>query len=116
MATASVIDVAKGLQLRGKTTEAEILYRELLAKEPDSLGALEGLGVLAFQQGRIEDAAAFFRGMALAPESVRFHANLGESLRTIKRFDQALWHLRKAARSIRTRSRHGIAWDLWRLI
>ena len=98
MATARAIDVAKGLQLRGKTTEAEILYRELLAKEPDSLGALEGLGVLAFQQGRIEDAAAFFaRGVALAPESVRFHANLGESLRTIKRFDQALWHLRKAA-------------------
>ena len=32
--------------------EAEALYRELLIEQPDALGALEGLGVLAFQQGR----------------------------------------------------------------
>jgi tetratricopeptide (TPR) repeat protein len=98
MPAVSATDVAKGLQLRGKTAEAEILYRELLAKEPDNLTALEGLGVLAFQQGRNEEAAACFaRGVALAPDSDRFHANLGEALRGMKRFDQALLHLRKAA-------------------
>ena len=98
MASESAIDVAKGLQVQGKTAEAEILYRELLANEPDSLGALEGLGVVCFQKGRIDEAAALFaRGAALAPESGRFHANLGEALRTMRRFDQALLHLRKAA-------------------
>ena len=38
----------------------------------------------------------FARGVAIEPDSVRFHANLGEALRTIRRFDQALDHLRKA--------------------
>ena len=38
----------------------------------------------------------FARGVAIEPQSVRFHANLGEALRTIRRFDEALVHLRKA--------------------
>ena len=98
MASESAIDIAKGLQLQGKTAEAEILYRELLNNAPDNLAALEGLGVACFQQGRIDEAAALFaRGAALAPESGRFHANLGEALRTMRRFDQALLHLRMAA-------------------
>src|SRR5579871_3374543 len=97
MATETTAEAAQSLQLRGKTAEAENVYRELLAKQPDNLTALEGLGVLAFQQGRNDEAAHLFeRGVVIAPESDRFHANLGEALRTMKRFDPALFHLRKA--------------------
>jgi tetratricopeptide (TPR) repeat protein len=97
MAKDNTIDVARGLQLKGRVAEAEKLYREQLGKEPDSLGALEGLGVLLFQQGRAAEAAGLFaRGAAIDPQSVRFQANLGEALRTTRRFDQALDHLRKA--------------------
>lgn len=97
MATDISIEVAKGLQFKGRVADAERMYRELLGKQSDAVGALEGLGTLLFQQGRAEEAADMFaRGLAIEPESVRFHANLGEALRTIRRFDQALHHLRKA--------------------
>jgi tetratricopeptide (TPR) repeat protein len=97
MATDISIEVAKGLQLRGRLAEAEGIYRELLARQPDTLDALEGLGVLLFQQGRAEEAATLFaRAVAIEPQSARFHANLGECLRTVRRFDQALDHLRRA--------------------
>jgi tetratricopeptide (TPR) repeat protein len=97
MATEISIEVAKGLQFKGLVAEAERMYRDLLVTQPDSVGALEGLGVLLYQQGRAEEAAGLFaRGVAIDPQSGRFHANLGEALRMIRRFDQALHHLRKA--------------------
>ena len=68
------------------------------SEQPDALEALEGLGVLVFQKGDAAEATRLFaRGVAIDPSSARFHANLGESLRTIQRLDQALDHLRKAA-------------------
>jgi tetratricopeptide (TPR) repeat protein len=77
MATDGAIEVARGLQLQGRMIEAEALYRDLLGKQPDALKALEGLGVVLFQQGRAEEAAALFaRGVAIEPQSIRFHANL----------------------------------------
>ncbi len=92
------IDIARGLYLHGRLAEAEALYRELLIKQPDALGALEGLGVLAFQQGRRarEAAALFARCVAIDPKSAGFHGNLGEALRTMKQFHPASVHLRKA--------------------
>jgi tetratricopeptide (TPR) repeat protein len=93
----SKVKVAKGLQFRGRMTEAEALYREVLRDEPGAAEALEGLGVLVFQLGRAAEAADLFaRGVAVCPDSARFHANLGEALRTTDRPEQALAHLRRA--------------------
>ncbi len=59
--------------------------------------ALEGLGVVLFQLGRMDEAAALFaRGLATQPESARLHAKLGAAYRNLRRFDEALDHLRKA--------------------
>ena len=91
------VHLAKSLQVRGRVAEAEALYREVLRDEPETALALEGLGVLVFQQGRAAEAAELFgRGAALCPLSARFHANLGEALRSTDRPDQALPHLRRA--------------------
>jgi tetratricopeptide (TPR) repeat protein len=91
------VQVAKGLQFRGRVAEAEALYREILRDEPDTAGALEGLGVLVFQQGRAAEAADLFgRAVAICPESARFHANLGEALRSTGRVENAIAHLRRA--------------------
>ncbi len=88
---------AKALQFRGRVAEAEVLYREVLREQPDTPEALEGLGVLVFQQGRAAEAAELFaRGVALLPESARSHANLGEALRATQRPDEALPLLRRA--------------------
>ena len=60
------VQVAKSLQFRGRVAEAEALYREVLREEPDAAEALEGLGVLVFQQGRAAEAADLFaRGVAI---------------------------------------------------
>ncbi len=84
--------------MQGRLSEAESLYRDLLHAQPNDLDALEGLGVLLFQQGHAAAALPFFgRGVRLAPQSARFHANLGETLRTVNQLDRALTHLRQAA-------------------
>ena len=91
------VRLAKSLQVRGRVAEAEALYREVLRERPEAAAALEGLGVLVFQQGRAALAAELFaRGVAICPDSARFHANLGEALRSTDRPDEALSHLRRA--------------------
>jgi len=91
------VSVAKSLHLRGKVAEAEVLYRDVLRDQAANLDALEGLGVLLFQSGRIAEAADLFaRGVALRPGSARFHANLGEALRSLDKPVEALAHLRRA--------------------
>jgi tetratricopeptide (TPR) repeat protein len=91
------VRLARSLQLRGRLAEAEALYREVLRDRPEAAVALEGLGVLVFQQGRAAEAAELFaRGVAICPDSARFHANLGEALRSTERPEEALSHLRRA--------------------
>ncbi len=91
------VKLAKSLQVRGRFAEAEALYREVLRDATDTAPALEGLGVLIFQQGRSAEAAELFaRGVAICPDSARFHANLGEALRSTERVQKALFHLRRA--------------------
>lgn len=97
MATDRTIELANRLLTQGQLAEAERLFRELLGERPGLLTALEGLGVVLYQQGRPEEAAAVFaRGVAIEPRSVRFQVNLGEALRAARRLDQALEHLRRA--------------------
>jgi tetratricopeptide (TPR) repeat protein len=74
-----------------------VLYRQVLGLNPDAALALEGLGVLMFQEGRTAEAAALFeRGVAVKPGSARMHANLAEAQRVLGRSENALEHLRKA--------------------
>jgi tetratricopeptide (TPR) repeat protein len=97
MVTNRSTEVAQALHLEGRSAEAETVFRELLREQPDAVGALEGLGVLVFQQGRASEAASLFaRAVAIRPESARLQANLGEALRILGRLNQALEHLRKA--------------------
>ncbi len=91
------VNVAKSLHMRGKVAEAEVLYRDVLREQSGNLDALEGLGVLLFQSGQIAEAADLFaQGAALCPGSARFHANVGEALRSLDKPDEALAHLRRA--------------------
>ncbi len=97
MAARSTLDAAQALHLQGRLSEAETLYQQVLQREPNAAGALEGLGVLAYQRGRAHEAADFFaRGVAILPEAPRFHANLGEVFRILNRHEKAADHLRRA--------------------
>jgi tetratricopeptide (TPR) repeat protein len=88
---------AHELHVKGQFSQAEGLYRAILAREADSIGALQGLGALAYQQGRPADAAGFFTQLvALQPKNPHFRATLGELLRLLGRPDEAVAHLRGA--------------------
>jgi tetratricopeptide (TPR) repeat protein len=97
MPTDSTLDTAQALHLQGRLAEAERLYRQVLSREPDAILALGGLGALAYQHGRADEAASLFaRGVVIRPQEPGFHANLGEALRLLKRFDEADGHIRRA--------------------
>jgi tetratricopeptide (TPR) repeat protein len=90
---------ARALQSTGRIAEAETLYRQMIESDPDASLALEGLGVLIFQQGRAGEAATLFgRAVARRPQSARLRANLGEALRVDGQFDAALDQLKHAVR------------------
>ena len=98
MDTNDALARALALHAQGQLAAAEKLYLEVLQSQPNAFRAIEGLGTLAFQQGRANEAAALFaRGLAIRPESARTHANLGEALRVLGRLDVAIVHLRRAA-------------------
>jgi tetratricopeptide (TPR) repeat protein len=84
---------------RGELATAETLYHQVLQSHPNAFRAIEGLGVLVFQQGRFSEAAGLFaRALTVRPESARTHANLGEALRLLGQTDRAVDHLHRAAR------------------
>ncbi|MCA3264382.1 MAG: tetratricopeptide repeat protein [Telmatospirillum sp.] len=70
---------------------AEALYREVLAQSPDNFDATHLLGVLFRQRGDSALAVGQIRkALVLAPRSATAYGNLGNALRDVKRFDDAL--------------------------
>ena len=54
------LDRAQALHFQGRLSEAETQYREVLEWQPDAVEALRGLGALAYQHGRVDEAADLF--------------------------------------------------------
>jgi tetratricopeptide (TPR) repeat protein len=97
VARSGALQQALALHVQGHLEDAEPLYRDVLLRDPDSVAALQGLGVLAFHLGRADEAASLFaRGLALRPRSASLHANLASVLRVLKRLDEAADHVHTA--------------------
>jgi protein O-GlcNAc transferase len=78
----SLLDTAILHQRAGNLDEAERLYREVLAQDPNHAAAAFHLGGLALQSGRLDEAVEMLtRATALAPGNAACHANLGEAHR-----------------------------------
>ncbi len=81
----------------GRLTEAEGLYRQILAVDPDHADCLHLLGVLAAQAGADDTAEALIgRALAVCPDYPEAHLNLGNLLKQQSRLDQAEVHYRRA--------------------
>ncbi len=81
----------------GRLAEAEALYRQILAVEPQHAGAWHHLGLLASQMGRPELAvASIHKALTLAPSDPAAHGNLGEIYRTMGRLKDAVASFHRA--------------------
>jgi tetratricopeptide (TPR) repeat protein len=82
--------LALTLHQAGRLDEAESLYRQVLAQQPDHADALNLLGILAHQRGRNEEAAEMIgRAIRLNPNASVYHNNFGLTLVALRRLDEA---------------------------
>ncbi|MDB5400686.1 MAG: hypothetical protein JWQ55_2704 [Rhodopila sp.] len=84
--------LAEGLQhhLAGRLSEAERLYRQILAINPRHADGLHLLGMIAYQAGHPELAVDLI-GKAITTNAnvASYHSNLGNALKQLGRLDQA---------------------------
>jgi Flp pilus assembly protein TadD len=74
----------------GRLSEAERIYRDVLAVQPDRPGTLNNLGLALKDQGKLEESAATFRRvLALKPDDALAHGNLGLVLKEQGKLEEA---------------------------
>ncbi len=88
-----------GLHQAGRLIEAEGLYRQILAVDPNHADGLHLLGVIAHETGQNE-AAVDLIGKAITRDSrvADFHCNIGNALKALGRLTEAKAHYRRAIR------------------
>jgi len=84
-------------QQAGRLADAEALYRQILAVQPNHADAWQYLGVIAGWAGRHDLAVALMnRAIVLNPNSPEAHSNLGNVYRSMGRLDDAAASFRRA--------------------
>ena len=97
MTNAEALATAVDHHRSGRLGEAEALYRQIIAVEPQHADALHLLGVLANQTGHHQAAARLIdRAIALNDDAARYHNSLGDALRGMKRESEAKQSYRRA--------------------
>ncbi|MFM0335962.1 tetratricopeptide repeat protein [Paraburkholderia fungorum] len=82
---------AVALQHNGAFAEAEELYREILELKPRHFDALQLLGALALQGGRVQEGIELLRkAVAINVKQAPTHSNLAYALNVSQRFGEAL--------------------------
>jgi protein O-GlcNAc transferase len=81
----------------GRLAEAENIYRQILAQQPDHVDALNLVGAVAIQMDRTYEAVELIRrAIQLKPDFAEAHANLGTALAKVGKFDEAISAFRQA--------------------
>jgi protein O-GlcNAc transferase len=76
--------------LAGRLADAEKIYREILAKEPQHPQALQYLGAALLRMGRVDEAIDLIRrAVEINPHDLDAHGNLGNALRAKGDLDAA---------------------------
>ncbi len=84
-------------QRTGNTAQAEAIYRQIIQVSPGQPDALNLLGVIALQSGRIEEAIQRIgRAIRVNPANPEYHSNIGFAYHEQGQLDLAATHYRKA--------------------
>jgi len=82
---------AVALQQNGAFAEAEELFREILELKPRHFDALQLLGALTLQAGRLQEGVELLgKALAINAKQAPLHSNLAYALNVLQRFDEAL--------------------------
>src|SRR3954454_18132799 len=88
--TAELIDLARKHHRAGDLPQAESLCRQVLQADPAHATALNLLGVIAYQTGHYDVAAALLRdAVAHAPLVAVHHSNLGLAYQALGKLEDA---------------------------
>lgn len=88
---------ALALHQNGALAEAEQSYRDVLAKQPGHFDAMQLLGTLALQSGRVEEGVGLLeRAMKIDARHPAIHSNLAFALNALGRHEAALGHADQA--------------------
>jgi protein O-GlcNAc transferase len=91
MTIPQALELALQQHQAGRLADAEALYRQILAVQPNHASALHLLGLVAHQVGRHDLAVEWIRqAIVLNPNNPFAHSNLGEACRAIGRLDEAV--------------------------
>jgi tetratricopeptide (TPR) repeat protein len=90
-------DLALQHHQAGRLPEAEQLYRQILARQPEHFNAMYHLGVIAHQAGHNDMAVGLIRGsIARNPNLPGAHYNLGNALQAMGQLEEAIAAFRLA--------------------
>jgi tetratricopeptide (TPR) repeat protein len=103
------LEQAVALHEGGDPEAALPIYREVLAQQPDNPIAQHFLGVIHYQQGKLDDALPLLeRAAMLRHDEPEFHNNLGLALAAADREDDAVAEYRVA---LKLKPDHAAAWN-----
>ena len=91
-----IYERAVQMHMAGRLAEAEALYRQVLARQPNNGNALFGLGTIAHQCGRNETAVQIFQHAAQFVTRAALYNNMGEAYRALGRAVESEATFRKA--------------------
>ncbi len=81
----------------GRLQQAESLFREVLAREPRDVNALQLLGLTLFQRGNPQEGERMLRkAIRRSPKSAKLHFNLGQMLEMQGKLKEAVFAFREA--------------------
>ncbi|HEX4795704.1 MAG TPA: tetratricopeptide repeat-containing glycosyltransferase family protein [Humisphaera sp.] len=90
-------DLALQHHQAGRLSEAEAIYRRILAQEPNHAGALNNLGTALHHQGKSDEAIEIYqRALTLRPDHAGTLSNLGGVYRELGRNEEAIPLLQRA--------------------
>jgi tetratricopeptide (TPR) repeat protein len=81
----------------GRLPQAEAIYRQILASEPDHLDSIFLLGIASLQAGHPDRALdLFIRAVKLQPRNSVYHSSMAAALHALGRRDEAIASYREA--------------------
>jgi tetratricopeptide (TPR) repeat protein len=97
METEKLLQFALDYHKAGDFKQAELVYKEILAGNPDYVDALHLIGVLHHQMGNLDSAIAHIsKALEIDPNFAEAYNNLGNALKDKGYFDDAITYYEKA--------------------